>query len=153
MKVLVTVGTTKFDSLIKYLDIWNCSGRFHFEFQIADGLYIPKNHPYFSFDRNIQERYISADIIVTHAGGGTIYRILELKKKIVIVPNLERLDKHQLDIAEYMHEKGYAFSVKSVNDLPLALDSVATTDFRIFNKTHFFKSEEILSFFNDSKEE
>lgn len=46
MKILVTVGTTRFDSLIKYIDETFADSAIEFTFQIADGKYEPINFPF-----------------------------------------------------------------------------------------------------------
>lgn len=56
------------------------------------------------FDRNILE----ADVVITHAGVGSILRILELGKFPVVLPRRksrgEHVDDHQLQIAQLIHE-------------------------------------------------
>ena len=148
MKIFVTVGTTKFDSLIKYIDTESVFYNLSVEFQIANGKYIPKTHPYFTFidGNSIVKKYQESDVIITHAGAGTIYKLLELKKKIIVVPNLERSDKHQMDIARYVSENKYALVAYSLTQLEMFLNSIYDYDFKEFNKKNFFKAEEILGY-------
>jgi len=146
MKILVTVGTTRFDSLIKYLDE-ECIGLGHeITFQIADGKYKPVNFPFFRFNSEINTYYIASDLVICHAGAGTIYKLLELKKKIIIVPNTERVDNHQLDIAEFMATNGYAISINDFSELPEGILSASKSDMRVFEKHDFDKTQEIISF-------
>ena len=91
MRILVTVGTTRFDSLIKYLDETFAGLDFEFTFQIADGKYEPVNFPFFTFSSDINTYYKESDLVICHAGAGTIYKLLESRKKVIIVPNTERL--------------------------------------------------------------
>jgi beta-1,4-N-acetylglucosaminyltransferase len=49
MNIFITVGTTRFDSLIKYVDQNKEFDNFNIECQIANGKYIPKQHLYFRF--------------------------------------------------------------------------------------------------------
>jgi beta-1,4-N-acetylglucosaminyltransferase len=148
MNILVTVGTTKFNSLIEYIDSEINNPDLNIEFQIADGEYIPKNHSYFKFLDNdaINEKYINADIIITHAGCGTIYKLLEMKKKFIIVPNLERSDKHQLDLAGYMTKNKYAFVAYNFNQLNMFIDIVPKYGFNVFYKQNFFMVNEIIEY-------
>jgi beta-1,4-N-acetylglucosaminyltransferase len=148
MKILVTVGTTKFDSLIEYIDVNGQFNGIDIEFQTANGGYIPVNHPYFSFvDSNaIIEKYAGADIIITHAGQGTIIRLLEMRKKFIVVPNLERVDKHQLDIADFLSKNKYAFVAYSFSQLDMFVDICRDYRFREYSKENFFKAGEILSY-------
>ena len=83
MKIFVTVGTTKFDSLIKYIDKNIKNENFQIEMQIADGYYKPINYKYFSFTSDIENLYLDSDVVITHAGAGSIYHLLELRKRII----------------------------------------------------------------------
>lgn len=151
MNVFVTVGTTSFDELIKNVDdiIIKFDG-FSFVLQIAQGKYKPKNADYFEFTSNIDEFYNDADLIITHAGAGSIYRLLELNKKIIVVPNMERVDKHQSDISTYMTDNHHALLLsdfKSTADIiSKAYDFVPVP----FVKTPFFVKDEIINFIKDS---
>jgi beta-1,4-N-acetylglucosaminyltransferase len=148
MKILVTVGTTTFDSLIKYIDRELSSKDFDIELQIAKGKYIPQNHPYFNFLANddIDLRYQNADIIITHAGCGSIYKLLELKKRIIVVPNLERSDKHQLDLARYVERNNFALVAYKIGQLKHLLTIAQKYNFVEFHKDGFFKADEIMRF-------
>lgn len=121
MKIFVTVGTTKFDSLIRYIDTKSEFNNMNIEFQVSNGKYVPVNHKYYKFmDQSaIETKYKEADIIITHVGAGTIYKLLELGKKFIVVPNLERIDKHQRDIADYISREKYAFVAYNFNQLSI----------------------------------
>ncbi|AKP50058.1 PssE/Cps14G family polysaccharide biosynthesis glycosyltransferase [Cyclobacterium amurskyense] len=146
MRILVTVGTTRFDSLIKYLDETFAGLDFEFTFQIADGKYEPVNFPFFTYSSDINTYYKESDLVICHAGAGTIYKLLESRKKVIIVPNTERTDNHQLDIAKYMGANGYAVTVKDFTLLPESIQKASHFDFRIFEKHDFDKTREIISF-------
>src|SRR5688500_14118574 len=124
MKIFVTVGTTSFDSLIKFIDEEFHKKGYEITFQISEGKYIPKNFEYFKFSENIDFYYKDCDVAITHAGAGSVYRLLELKKKIIIIPNLERVDKHQIEIAEYMKENGHALMCLNFDNLYFAVDNI-----------------------------
>jgi beta-1,4-N-acetylglucosaminyltransferase len=148
MKIFVTVGTTRFDSLIKYLDI-ELSGTSHeLIFQISDGKYEPLNFNFFRYTQNIVEYYKKNDVVITHAGAGSIYGLLELRKKMIIVPNMERLDKHQSDIASYMHENEYARAVFKFDHLSDSINSIDSFEPKFFEKTPFNKARQILDYFS-----
>ena len=148
MKVFVTVGTTVFDSMIKAAD--KCAGvlkDYQFTFQIANSKnYKPDNGLSFDFLDNIEDYYANSDVIITHAGAGTFYKLLEMHKKIIVVPNLERRDKHQADIARFAEENKYALVVWELDGLLAALRLVENFQPNVFKKEHFFKAEEIAAF-------
>jgi len=121
-KVLVTVGTTAFDSMIEYLDV-----NFDFNnaiFQIGPGTYFPTKHPFIKFQRNLENDYVNFDIIITHAGAGTVYACLERKKKLIVVPNLERVDSHQLELAIFLRKYNYALIVEEFRDFGKSFDEI-----------------------------
>jgi beta-1,4-N-acetylglucosaminyltransferase len=146
MKTLVTVGTTSFDSLVKFIDTHTAFTGHDVEFQIAGGAYKPVNYPAFTFVDHeiILAKYRSSDVVIAHAG--TIYQLLDMRKKCIIVPNLDRSDKHQLDIADFLLKHNYAFVAYNFNQIPIFLKTITAYDFTAFHKTPFFKTEEILDF-------
>jgi len=146
MKVLVTVGTTRFDSLIKYIDETFAESSIEFTFQIADGKYEPVNFPFFTFGPDIETYYNESDMVICHAGAGTIYKLLEIRKKIIIVPNTERIDNHQLDIADYMGTHGYAITIKDFSFLSEAIQKGTQGELISFVKHDFDKTREIVLF-------
>lgn len=149
MKILITIGTTKFDTLIEYLDTNLDYAKKEVLFQIANGMYEPKNFPFIRFTDQIVEKYIDSDLIITHAGCGSILSLLELNKKIIIVPNMDRLDKHQLDIANFMHENKYAISCLEFNDILTAIKNIELTNFRLYKKNSFNQTHSIVKMINN----
>lgn len=146
MKIFVTVGTTKFDSLVAAIDEKLKNSNYDIVLQISDGKYLPKNFEYFDYTNSIQKYFEESDIVITHAGAGSIYELLELGKKIIIVPNLDRIDKHQTDIANYMDSNLYAKTLSSFDELLETIEYVRTQDFKKFKKESFFMTKEILDF-------
>ncbi|MDD2698434.1 MAG: glycosyltransferase [Arcobacteraceae bacterium] len=140
MKIFVTVGTTKFDSLIKSVDENLLDLDYEVTMQISDGNYKPKH---FEFTNEIQKYFREADVVITHAGAGSIYELLELGKKIIIVPNFDRIDKHQSDIADYMDKNNYA---KSIYNIVNVIEALKSHNFDEFKKENFFKAQEIIDF-------
>ncbi|HEA1399118.1 TPA: hypothetical protein RVE45_003897, partial [Escherichia coli] len=78
----------------------------------------------FSFRDDVDVFYNDADVIITHAGAGTLYQLLEKGKKIIAVPNLERIDKHQVDIATYMERNHYLLVCWDYNEIGDLLKSI-----------------------------
>lgn len=62
-----------------------------------------------------------SDIIITHAGVGTIMECLEMYKQIIVVPrkveNLEHVNNHQEEIAFEMEQKGFLTKVDTYEEL------------------------------------
>jgi UDP-N-acetylglucosamine transferase subunit ALG13 len=98
--------------------------------QIGSTTYSPRN--YKSFDliaRDDYQRYVdAADIIITHAGTGSVVPPLRQGKKIIIFPRLvkyrEHLDNHQLELAETFTQQGYALCAQNIGELRKCLGNV-----------------------------
>jgi beta-1,4-N-acetylglucosaminyltransferase len=119
---LLSVGTTKFEGLVRTADaLLPHDGLF----QIADGKYLPRNHPYVRFTRNLRRLISEADFVICHAGTGVLFQCLQLNKKVICVPNLERSDKHQLEIAEELERRGMIILVKQHACLKDAIECLA----------------------------
>ncbi|HHG3484919.1 TPA: PssE/Cps14G family polysaccharide biosynthesis glycosyltransferase [Vibrio parahaemolyticus] len=149
MKYLITVGTTSFDSLVQYLDELGLPERIEMIFQIANGKYVPRNYPYFRFSKELWSTYNSYNII-THCGAGTVYYLLETERKFITVPNTERVDKHQLDLATYIEKNNYAlvaYDFCSIRHF-LLNDTILVNKLTSYKKEAFFKRDEILEIIN-----
>jgi len=141
MRIFVTVGTGKFDLLIKEVDTIALKFNPTIIAQIGKGKFIPKNITYFRFKESLMDEYQKADLIIAHAGAGTTYEVLGLGKKIIIVPNLNRTDSHQLDIVKKLSEEGYLIGCKKINDLSKILKDIKNTKF----KKYFLPKNNIIS--------
>lgn len=102
-KVMVTVGTGSFEELVEIASRW------------GDSVFIqygagrkPENRYCVDYLDNIEAALKKSDVIITHAGAGTIYKLLEFGRKFVVVPNEARNDDHQLEIARYLENEGFA---------------------------------------------
>jgi len=137
LMILITVGTTSFDGLIKSVDLL-CPNYGDILIQLADGDYLPNNYSWFRYDQDIDKLYDEAEIIVCHAGAGTIYKLLEKKKKIIVVPNLDRADVHQREIAEFVEINNYGLVCWDLSDLSDLLLTASSFNFNYFAKKEFF---------------
>jgi len=117
MKILITVGTTPFDNLIRFCDE-NLDSALAVTMQISnEACYIPKRFEYFKFTNDITSYYQSADLVITHAGAGTVFTLLEMCKHIIVCPNLDRDDSHQKDLAGVVSRKKWGLVCWHYQDL------------------------------------
>jgi beta-1,4-N-acetylglucosaminyltransferase len=151
-KVFVTVGTTPFHSLVCFFDVR--AAACEIVIQHAEQQWSPVLCCGFPFTSAIEEWYRWADVVVTHAGAGTIYALLEQGRRMVVVPNVERSDKHQLDLANHVAICGYAPVVRdlsswaSVEDLiKYALEFEAVP----YVRTRFFMAEFLLELLGEGE--
>lgn len=130
--IFVTVGTQlAFDRLIQAADAY--AGRHdagEVFAQIGPGAYQPRH---MAFERFIspaecRERLQSADVVVAHAGMGTILSALELGKPVVVMPRRadlgEHRNDHQLATAERLSELASVSVVTDHDELVRSLKSV-----------------------------
>ncbi len=122
--VFVTVGTTKFDALIQAVDttdvaealvskgykklvIQKGAGNYQVQMlvpagsrshQLSNGLQVQV----FEFAPSIADYMKAADLIISHAGSGSIFEALRLGKPLVAVPNAILMDNHQAELAEHL---------------------------------------------------
>ena len=143
MNVFVTVGTTRFNALVQACDQLAATSENEFVVQHANpGLALSHARGQVFFD-DVAERYANAEVVITHAGAGSIFGLLEMGKVIIVVPNFERIDKHQSDIARYVEENQYALVCWALDELAATLHKTASFVPAHYAKEGFFKFEEM----------
>ncbi|KAI5803479.1 glycosyltransferase family 28 C-terminal domain-containing protein [Peziza echinospora] len=60
-----------------------------------------------SFLPSLHTHISSADLIISHAGSGTILDVLRMGKRLIVVPNPELMDGHQQELARELQSQGY----------------------------------------------
>jgi len=145
MKLLVTVGTTSFDSLIAAVDQLVCDyNDLDVISQIGPGSYRPSRHRYFSYEPDLFARYPDR-LVVAHCGAGSVYQLLELGRRFLAIPNLERNDVHQAELARYLDVNGLALVCWNVLEIGEILTSGRLTGFapRPYVRERFNAGDEI----------
>jgi len=59
------------------------------------------------YKKNLADELQWADLVIGHAGAGTILESLELGKPLVVVVNDALMDNHQLELADRLAKDGY----------------------------------------------
>ncbi|CAM9114911.1 unnamed protein product [Scytosiphon promiscuus] len=142
--VFVTVGTTKFDALIEAIDdaallsILSSKGFTSLTAQIGHGGHIPTfplgpqaamDCKWYRFKPTLHEDMASADVVVSHAGAGSVMEALGLGKALVVVVNDALMDNHQEELAEALARRdhlrattprGLAATLIGLDDAPSA---------------------------------
>jgi beta-1,4-N-acetylglucosaminyltransferase len=148
MKILVTVGTSPFDRLIKAIDEQISTQKYDITCQISNGNYIPTNHQYFRFDNAFKLRIQQSDIVITHGGAGTVFQLLEMNKRIIVVPNMDRVDNHQMDLADYIQNNNYGIVCRNTNDMDGCIRHCLSYLPKTYQKTTFFMTQDIIEYFS-----
>ncbi|MGL6315413.1 PssE/Cps14G family polysaccharide biosynthesis glycosyltransferase [Vibrio sp. WXL103] len=140
MNILVTVGTTAFDELIKKVDdLFSKVEEVNVIAQVsASSKYSPKHLKSFTFSSDFQAYVNSADLVITHAGAGSVYSMLENGKKLVVVPNLTRADNHQIELARYVHDNRFAISCFDLSEIKECIEEVMSTELTPYHCEKFF---------------
>ena len=145
-QILVTVGTTKFENLIKAIDnekfyeIIIDKGFKKIIIQKGYGEYIPQNHKKFESKINIQISEIlnnfeniikSSELIISHGGAGIILESLKNKRKVIVCVNDELMDNHQIELASSLHENGYVYYCKNLSNIVEACEKVIDNSIKL----------------------
>lgn len=91
--------------------------------QIGYTKYSPRNYKAFDMtsDEEFKELVAKADIIITHAGTGSVISALKAHRKVIIFPRQfkykEHLDDHQLELAALFTGRGYTLSAMEKDEL------------------------------------
>ncbi|CAO3610724.1 unnamed protein product [Mucor hiemalis] len=125
MSLFITVGSTGFDELISQvttqafltsltlLDITQVK----IQYGSSEPIFIKNVQSYdgpriditgYNYKSSITEDMKGADIIISHAGAGTILQAARLdNKKLIVVVNKSLMDNHQYQIAQAMESRNY----------------------------------------------
>ena len=133
--IFVTVGTDQpFDRLIQIVDEWARENKRTDVFaQIGERAIAPTYiaHREFLEPAEFTKRFSSADLIIAHAGMGTILSALRYNKPILIMPRLatlgEQRNEHQLATARHLSALGkvnVAFDNASLKEMLLHIDTL-----------------------------
>lgn len=132
--ILVTVGSqAPFDRLISSVDRWaQSTGRSDVFAQIANGAYRPSYIRFTDFvpPQELKNLCAEAQVIVSHAGMGTIITALELGKPIVVLPRRECFretrNDHQVAAAKYFGEQGRIVVAEDEHQIAEKIDLALT---------------------------
>ena len=133
-RVFVTVGTTSFDALIhaattpEFANALEKLGFDELRLQVGRGKEPTKTDrvTWFRFAPTITEEMRAADVVISHAGAGSILEALELGKRLVVCVNDALMDNHQAELANALEARGHVV-VSTVDDVAGALARVVAT--------------------------
>lgn len=135
MDILVSVGASEYglDRLLKIIDEL-CDEHVldgnNIIAQLGSAQYKPRNYKYFKLiGRDEYEKYMdNADLIISHAGTGSVIPPLKLGKKVIVFPRREKygehLDDHQLELANIFTDAGYTLCANDKEELKKCLNEL-----------------------------
>ncbi|KAG4304423.1 hypothetical protein PORY_002133 [Pneumocystis oryctolagi] len=145
-KVFVTVGSTRFDALIssiqqkkiqealiargfsKILVQYGNSKNIFNNWKPIYGLEVEG----FNYTKDIGNAFKESDLIISHAGSGSIIEALELQKQLIVVVNETLMDNHQIELTEAMSCQKYLISSTPENLLQ-AIESLDKNELQPFS--------------------
>ncbi|MCC3671234.1 PssE/Cps14G family polysaccharide biosynthesis glycosyltransferase [Terrisporobacter mayombei] len=131
--IYVTLGTQKFqfDRILIKLDELIENNKINDEVivQCIYHTYKPKNFEIFALKpiEEVEELVKKSQLVITHAGTGSLVQCIKFKKNTVVVPRLsefgEHVDNHQIEIAGVFKAKGNATIVTEIDDLDMYVNN------------------------------
>ncbi|KYM75328.1 UDP-N-acetylglucosamine transferase subunit ALG13 like protein [Atta colombica] len=137
--VFVTVGTTKFDDLITtvlnraVLEALSARNYRHLILQIGNSKLEPDCTARYGFHKieifrlspSIGKYLQLADLVISHAGAGSVLEALERRKHLIVVTNDLLMDNHQIELAEQLYKDEHLYYCTCKN----LLHVIQTMDF------------------------
>lgn len=130
--IFVTVGSTSFDQLtiamLEYHVLYSLYSLGYSTLVIQHGDFRkpmpdrPKQNPgwpeipsirQFKYSPSLSKEIEKADLVISHAGAGTVLEVLRARKKMIVVPNETLMDNHQLELSSKLVEEGYCLSASA----------------------------------------
>jgi beta-1,4-N-acetylglucosaminyltransferase len=155
-QVLVTVGTTKFEKLIKSIDnedfykLLDKNGFTDLIIQKGTGDYEPekfKNLNLTSLNVTVGKLFpffenliIQSEYVISHGGAGILLESLKNKKKLIVCVNDLLMDNHQVELAESLEKDNYSFYCRNIEEITIYFKNILEKDFKL-NKYPDFNLE------------
>ena len=146
IKVYITVGSGAFDQLLRQVELSLDLSRYQVQYQIGSSDYCPQAN-FFRFDDRYIDYLQQADVVICHAGAATVFQLLEMGKKLLIVPNMSRIDLHQQDLAQFVEQQGYAQVCWQLDNLASDLQQCLSRQFEPYRKQAFVLGDELRQYF------
>jgi beta-1,4-N-acetylglucosaminyltransferase len=116
--VFVTVGTTQFDALVEALlrpSALEALAKLGFrQLRVQHGRGAPPRAPAdtrgiaidaYAFKPSLAEDMDEAELVISHAGSGSILEVLGRRKPLLVVVNESLMDNHQAELADELHAR------------------------------------------------
>ena len=143
--IFVTVGEQlPFDRLVNAIDVWAQRSGHEVFAQIGNTHLIPNSIKFKKFLNPIEfkQKFLAADVIIAHAGMGTIITAIELEKPLLVMPRLEKYGEHrndhQLATAKHFLKKGYISVAHDILELNVKLNNLQEVQIKkeFYNNTN-----------------
>ncbi|MBI2547515.1 MAG: beta-1,4-galactosyltransferase [Candidatus Aenigmarchaeota archaeon] len=146
--IFVTVGSDKFELLVKKIDEIAPKLKENVVVQIGRGNYIPKNCKWFRFSSEMKRYYKMGDLIISHGGSGTLFECLKLGKRVIAVPNFGSSGQHQLDLVEELARENYITMCGNLEELESYIKN--NRKYKVYKQPKCTIAEDIKKFLDSS---
>ncbi|KAI0079904.1 glycosyltransferase family 1 protein [Panus rudis PR-1116 ss-1] len=160
MYAFVTVGSTRFDRLVQralsdaVLDVLRAKGYSKIVVQCGNSEFDTKAFQWtgetwvrkgtgdvevWRFKPSLKEEYEQADLVISHAGSGTILDVLRLRKPLIVIPNETLMDNHQEELASALAHLRH-LKASTIAELPKAIETLEPSKivpFPVFDGSRF----------------
>ncbi|XP_042515285.1 UDP-N-acetylglucosamine transferase subunit ALG13 homolog [Macadamia integrifolia] len=79
---------------------------------------------YFTFSPSIADYLRSASLVISHAGSGSIFETLRLRKPLIVVVNEDLMDNHQSELAEELAKRKHLLCARPQMLYPTIADMI-----------------------------
>ena len=144
--IFVTVGSTKFDELIKKIDDFVSKGEIKDKViaQIGKGEYIPKKIKYFRYKKTLKKYYKLATIVISHEGAGTLFELVHLRKKTIAIINPNTVSNP--DLINKFSKEGYIIKCENIDNLPKIIKEIERKKLKKYIAPKCFIHKKIIEF-------
>ena len=157
--IVVIVGSQKFqfNRLLKKIDelIEKKIIKEEVFAQIGVSDYIPKYYEYIDYlpQVKLDEKIKACDIVISHAGTGSIIGAVKQEKKVIGIPRLqkygEHVDDHQIQLINEFGKLGFIEPIYDIEELEKALKKVNKTKYKKYVSKNDAIIESINEFINN----
>jgi len=158
LNVLITIGSMvgcKFTRLFQIVDELCEEKVLNKEHVIAQTGHDGYRSAYYkTFDMMSDEKFkqliSDSDVIISHAGTGTVTSCLKKGKKVILFPRLvefgEHYDNHQLDLCDIFVNKGYVLCAKNKEELRECIVNIDDFNPKKFESQNEYINDLIIKF-------
>lgn len=133
--IFVTVGEQlPYDRLILTIDGWAMCSKYDVFAQVGRSKFVPRHIQYKDFlsQEEFKRKMLEADLVVSHAGMGTIISAVEYNKPILVMPRRaafgEVRNDHQISSAQRFAALNYVMVAMDETELIDKLDNLVKND-------------------------
>lgn len=156
MRIFVMFGTQdkRFDRLMDAIMKSNLINNHDIYMQLGytNGVYQNVHYQQYYTEEELLKQIELADVIITHAGVGSIVSCLKLNKPTIVVPRLgkykEQNNDHQVQIMKRYQEQGYIIALEDLSKLEQTILQAKSFKTKPYQADKQGIIEEIESFIN-----